>query len=108
MGFGRKDIQPCAIAKKLKWREVVGFKTLWGGISDKNNPFLEKNQNSALLMEFPEGCTVMDPNHPYAEFSVGIYNIFKFFRVQYVRRLNYLDLPTANRDGVRLMFEMTF
>lgn len=96
------------LLKKLKWREVVGFKTLWGGISDKNNPFLEKNQNSALLMEFPEGCTVMDPNRPYAEFSVGIYNIFKFFRVQYVRRLNYLDLPTANRDGVRLMFEMTF
>ena len=96
------------LLKKLKWREVVGFKTLWGGISDKNNPFLEKNQNSALLMEFPEGCTVMNPNRPYAEFSVGIYNIFKFFRVQYVRRLNYLDLPTANRDGVRLMFEMTF
>jgi hypothetical protein len=103
-----KILNRVPLLRKLKWREVVGFKTLWGGISDKNNPYLEKNQNSALLMEFPEGCTVMDPNRPYAEFSVGIYNIFKFFRVQYVRRLNYLDLPTANRDGVRLMFEMTF
>ena len=50
----------------------------------------------------------MNPNRPYAEFSVGIYNIFRFFRVQYVRRLNYLELPTATKHGVRLMFEMTF
>jgi hypothetical protein len=96
------------LLKKLKWREVVGFKTLWGGISEKNNPFLEQNQQSAMLMQFPDGCTVMNPNRPYMEFSVGIYNIFKLFRVQYVRRLNYLDLPTATKHGVRLKFEMTF
>lgn len=96
------------VLKKLKWREVIGFKTLWGGLSDKNNPYVQQNENNPGLMEFPEGCYVMDTKRPYAEFSAGIYNIFKFFRVEYVRRLNYLDLPTANKDGIRLRFEMTF
>ena len=43
------------LLKKLKWREYIGIKMLWGGLSDKNNPFLAQNADSPLLMAFPEG-----------------------------------------------------
>ena len=39
--------------KKLKWREFIGVKCLWGTLTDKNNPFLEQNRNDDVLMKFP-------------------------------------------------------
>ena len=96
------------LLKKLKWREYIGFKGLWGSLTDKNNPFLFQNMGDATLMYFPEGSHVMNPKRPYMELIVGVHNIFKLFHVQYVRRLNYNDLPTAQKQGVRLMMRMSF
>ncbi|MBP3510993.1 MAG: carboxypeptidase-like regulatory domain-containing protein [Prevotella sp.] len=96
------------LIKKLKWREYIAVKCLWGDLSDKNNPYLPQNSGDAVLMEFPEGSYVMNPKTPYVELSLGIHNIFKLVHVEYVRRLNYLDLPTANKHGVRFMIRMTF
>lgn len=96
------------LLKKLKWREYLGVKCLWGTLTDKNNPYLEQNANDGRLMYFPEGCYVMDKNRPYVELIAGVHNIFKIFHVEYVRRMNYLDLPTANKHGIRFMFRMTF
>ena len=62
--------------KKLKWRAVATAKGLWGTLSDKNNGALE---NSEAAMLFPLGLS--DVKDPYFEASVGIENIFKFFRV---------------------------
>ena len=36
------------------------------------------------------------------------HNIFKILHIDYVRRLNYLDHPDANKWGVRFMVMMTF
>ncbi len=47
-------------------------------------------------------------NEPYAEASVGIGNIFKFFRVDLVKRINYLDLPGVSEYGVRARFKLDF
>ena len=96
------------LLKKLKWREYIGFKSLWGSLTDKNNPFLFQNMGDATLMYFPEGSHVMNPKRPYMELIVGVHNIFKLFHVQYVRRLNYNELPTAHKQGVRLMMRMSF
>lgn len=96
------------LLKKLKWREYIGFKGLWGSLTDKNNPFLFQNMGDATLMYFPEGSHVMNPKRPYMELIVGVHNIFKLFHVQYVRRLNYNELPTAQKQGVRLMMRMSF
>jgi len=96
------------LLKKLKWREYIGFKGLWGSLTDKNNPFLFQNMGDATLMYFPEGSHVMTPKRPYMELIVGVHNIFKLFHVQYVRRLNYNELPTAQKQGVRLMMRMSF
>lgn len=96
------------LIKHLKWRELIGAKVLWGSLSDKNNPMLERNWNSNILMAFPDGCSVMDPKKPYIEAFVGIHNLFKFFQIAYVRRINYLDLPTASKHGFRIAFRLEF
>lgn len=103
-----KILNRLPLLKKLKWREIIGFKVLWGDLTDKNNPMLEQNWRSNTLMAFPEGCYLMDPKRPYAEFRVGIHNIFNLLHVEYVRRLNYLDLPTANKQGIRFTFHASF
>ena len=96
------------LIRRLKWREFFGVNVLWGALSDKNNPFLAKNAGNSLLMQFPEGCHVMDSHRPYVEVVAGIHNIFKLIHVEYVRRLTYLDLPTSQKQGVRFTFRMTF
>lgn len=96
------------LLKKLKWREWIGVKCLWGKLTDKNNPTLAQNAGDDLLMMFPDGSYVMDPKRPYVELIAGVHNIFKIFHIQYVRRLNYLNLPTSKKHGVRLMVRLTF
>ena len=96
------------LIKKLYLREYIGFRLLWGTLTDGNNPFLSENAGDANLMHFPEGSYVMDPERPYAELVVGIHNIFKLFRIEYVRRLNYNDLPTSPKWGMRYALSLTF
>ncbi|KGI61435.1 hypothetical protein HMPREF3034_00393 [Prevotella sp. DNF00663] len=96
------------LLKKLKWREYLGVKTLWGKLTDKNNPLLEKNAGDHVLMAFPEGTYVMDSKRPYVELVAGIHNIFKILHVEFVHRMNYNNLPTAKKNGVRFMLRMTF
>lgn len=96
------------LLKHLKWREWLGIKCLWGTLTDKNNPTLAGNAKDPLLMKFPEGSYIMDPHRPYIELIAGIHNIFKFIHVEYVHRLNYNGLPTATKNGVRVMLEFSF
>ena len=88
--------------KKLQLREVAGFKCYWGHLSNKNNPMY----NSGLLA-FP-GNTGTLTMEPYMEFSVGIDNIFRILRVDYVRRINYLQNPNIWANGVRVSLNFTF
>ena len=106
--FNGKIFNRIPLLRQLKWREWIGLKCLWGRLSDKNNPYLADNQTSDVLMHFPEGCYIMDGKRPYWELSLGIHNIFKLLHVEYVRRLSYLELPTANKWGVRFMIRTTF
>ncbi len=92
----------------LKWREWLSVKCLWGSLSDHNNPTLASNAGDPLLMYFPEGSYIMDPKKPYWEVSAGIHNIFKIVHIEYIRRLSYLHLPTAHKQGIRFMIRMTF
>lgn len=96
------------LLKKLKWREWLGIKCLWGTLTDKNNPTLAANAGDGMLMEFPEGSYIMDSKRPYIELIAGIHNIFNIIHIQYVHRLNYNHLPTATKNGVRLMMRLTF
>lgn len=107
------------LLKKLKWREFIGCNVLWGTLSSKNNPFLEKNAGDARLFYFPgtfdaETGTydylshVMDKKTPYVEVVAGIHNIFKLFHIQYVHRLTYVDRPDTQKWGIRFMLRVKF
>jgi len=96
------------LLEKLKWREVVNFKGLWGGLRDENNPSIHPD-----LLRFPvDGAGTPITNAlgstPYVEGSVGIANIFKLLRVDYVRRFTYLDHPDVARSGVRFFMKFDF
>ena len=104
------------LLKKLKWREYIGFNMLWGTLTSKNNPFLEKNAGDSRLFYFPGNWNdsgfkyqsrVMDQKRPYFEVVVGVHNIFKIFHIEYVRRLNYIESGTQ-KWGIRGMFRLTF
>ena len=69
---------------------------------------MEQNAGDPTLMYFPEGSYLLNKKEPYWELSAGIHNIFKIVHVEYIRRLNYNNLPTAHKQGIRFMIRMTF
>jgi len=95
------------LIKKLKWREWFAIKGVWGHLTDKNNPYLEKNQGDGRLFKFPKNSHVMSDT-PYWECVAGVHNIFKFFSVEYVRRLTYLNNNNIDKWGIRFGFMMSF
>lgn len=103
-----KILNRIPLLKKLKWREYIGVKTLWGKLTDRNNPTLLANAADPMLWTFPVGSYVMDPKRPYVELIAGVHNIFKILHVEFVHRCNYTHLPTAKRNGVRFMMRVTF
>ena len=106
--MGGKLLNRIPLLRKLKWREVAELKTMWGSLSRKNNPFLAENQQKGGLFLFPTGSYPIDSHRPYMEYAVGIQNIFNLIQIEYVRRLNYLWLPTAEKHGIRFVINPTF
>ena len=104
--MGGKILNRIPLLRRLKWREVFEFKTMWGKLTDKNNPAL--NPTNATLMNFPVGSYAPDPKKPYMEWGVGVQNIFSLFQIEYVHRVNYLDLPTAYKHGIRVLVNPSF
>ena len=92
------------LIKKLKWREVFCFRGLWGHLTSKNNPATGGNGN---LYRFP-ACTYAMGSMPYMEASVGIENILKFLRIDYVWRLSYLNHRDIQKSGVRMTMVVSF
>jgi len=90
------------LLRRLKLREVAGFTGIYGNLSDRNDPA----QNSNLFI-FPAGTGKMT-NMPYMEANVGVDNIFRIFRIYYVRRLTYLENPGISKDGIRFAFAFNF
>ncbi len=87
--------------KKLGLREVVGFSGIYGRRSGRNN--------AADLLALPVDATTSSMSQPYMELSVGIDNILRFIRLDYVWRLNYLDVPyKIDRRGLRVAMQFTF
>ncbi|MES2575116.1 MAG: DUF5686 family protein [Bacteroidota bacterium] len=82
--------------RKLNWRENIGVKTVYGTISDENRLI----NASGLVYNAPEKI--------YWEYSAGIGNIFKFFRVDFSWRGNYLEMPDASKFAVKISFGIHF
>ncbi len=95
------------LIRKLNWREVVSFRGIYGNLSDKNRPNIE---NTGSLFKFPYKDNVYHylDSEPYMEFAVGIENIFRVLRIDYVHRLTYRDYPGIDKNGIRIKLHVQF
>ncbi|MBU2950777.1 DUF5686 and carboxypeptidase regulatory-like domain-containing protein [Tamlana agarivorans] len=88
------------VIKKFNLRAIAGFRTVMGSISQEN---IDLNAS---------GLTYVAPSQdPYYEYSFGIGNIFKVFRIDFNFRGNYLDEvknPNARPFGITGAFGFSF
>lgn len=92
------------LIKKLKLREVVSMRGLWGSLSDKNDPTKSRD-----VFAFPaETLSQKMDKTPYMEMAVGLDNILTILRIDYVWRLSYRHTPGVDRNGVRIQLHFTF
>lgn len=84
--------------RKFNLREIVSIRGVWGDISDEN-----------VLLNAPSNIPLVAPNKDiYYEYSFGIGNIFKVFRLDFNFRGNYLDNPDARKFGITGSFGFYF
>jgi len=94
--------------KKLKWRETASLRMLYGSLSAKNDP--AKTDGLFAFPITPEGdqITYALGSKPYIEAGVGVVNIFKFLRLDLVRRITYLDHPNISKWAVLASVKFDF
>jgi hypothetical protein len=92
------------LIKRLRLREVLTLRGIWGSLSDKNNP---AQSSDVFLFPADALCQPMG-DKPYMEAGVGIDNILTILRVDYVWRLTYRDHAGTDRRGVRIQLHFNF
>lgn len=95
------------LIRKLNWREVISCRGMFGNLSDKNRP---DPANTGSLFKFPyenDEYHFLDST-PYVEVAVGIENIFRVLRIDYVRRMTYRDYPGIDKNGFRIKLHVQF
>lgn len=97
--------------RRLKLREVISFKAIYGSLSDKNNP-IKNPELINFVEEDGKPITYTLEEKPYMEASAGVMNIFKFGRIDMVKRLNYLENPEIPEmfgvKGLSMRIKMSF
>ena len=94
--FGGRLFSRIPFMRKLNWREIIGARAVYGTISDANRAI-----NAS-------GLTYVAPEDVYWEYSAGIGNIFKVFRIDFAWRGNYLNIPDTQRFSVKGSFGFYF
>lgn len=96
--FGGRLFSRIPVLRDLNLREIVGVRGVWGELSDAN-----------IALNTPSNIVLRAPNDRiYWEYSFGVGNIFKVFRIDFNFRGNYLDLPDARRFSVTGAFGFFF
>lgn len=96
------------LLKKLKLRETFSFKMLYGSVGDANNPSIHPSLYQYPVESDGTPITYALGKTPYIESSAGVENIFKFIRVDAVKRLTYLDHPGISTWGIRARAKFDF
>jgi Family of unknown function (DUF5686)/CarboxypepD_reg-like domain len=95
------------LLKRLKWREILTAKILYGGLRTENDP-----TKDGALMKFPtmsgQVSTFGLGSQPYIEAGFGIGNIFKLLRVDAIERFSYQDHPMVPRYGIRAQLKFDY
>ena len=96
------------VVNGLKLREVVTLKVLYGNVTKTNDPSLQTDLFRLPVETNGTPNTYTLGKTPYIEGSIGVSNIFKFFRVDLVRRFTYLNNPNVSEYGIRMRFRFDF
>lgn len=96
------------LVKNLKLRETVTLKVLYGNITKTNDPSQQGDLFRLPVATDGTPITYTLGKTPYIEGSVGVGNIFKFFRVDVVKRFTYLNNPNVSEWGLRMRFRFDF
>jgi len=94
--FNGRILSRIPLLRKLNLREIVGVKALYGTVSDENIALNASNIN------------YIAPDKGYYEYSLGIGNIFKVFRIDFSWRGSYMDTPNANKFAIKGAFGFYF
>ena len=97
--FGGRFFSRIPALRKLNLREIIAFRAVYGSISDENQALNASSQ------------VYRSPEDIYYEYSVGVGNIFKIFRLDFNFRGNYLDKvenPDARKFGITGAFSFSF
>nr|WP_299385018.1 DUF5686 and carboxypeptidase-like regulatory domain-containing protein [Allomuricauda sp.] len=96
--FNGRIFSRIPVLRNWNLREIVGLRGAWGQLSDENR-----------ALSAPANIPLIAPEDQiYWEYSFGIGNIFKIFRIDFNFRGNYLDNPDARRFGVTGTFGFNF
>lgn len=79
--------------RRLQFRELLTFKSCWGAMEHSH------------LLSFPEYTKT--PVVPYIEAGVGITNVLKLIRIEYIWRLNHV-LESNENSGLFFRFQFEF
>ena len=97
------------LIKKLQWRTVVSAHAAFGSLDEKRNGFYNASSNPQGILPVTDANNnpitsfhTLSYEKPYAELSYGIENILRFFRIDLVHRLTYLDYDDAHQFAVKI------
>ena len=77
------------LLNRLEIRETITANIIFGNL---HNSFLKEN--------LPDFTYALNYSNPYAEVGVGVENIFKLIRINFIWRLTYLDKPESIPFGI--------
>ena len=96
--FNGRIFSRIPVLRKLNLREIVGLRGAWGRLSDEN-----------IALSAPTNIPLIAPTDEiYWEYSLGIGNIFKIFRLDFNWRGNYLDNLDARKFRITGTFGFHF
>jgi len=95
--FNGRIFSRLPLLRKLNLREIVGARAIVGSLS-------ANNRNMSTFFSVPDvdgNLHIGAPTKPYYEYHIGVDNIFKLLRIDFVFRGNYLDMPGATKFGIK-------
>ncbi|WP_340075400.1 DUF5686 family protein [Leptobacterium sp. I13] len=96
--FGGRLLSRIPWLRDYNLREIISVRGVWGKLSDAN-----------IALSAPANIPLRAPSDKiYWEYSFGIGNIFKVFRIDFNFRGNYLNLPDAREFSVTGAFGFFF
>ena len=92
---------PFDLLSESKIKTSIGTRMIYGPLSDNNNPELHPE-----LFAFNQGIKPLG-QEPYVEMNIGLVNILKLFRLEWVQRLTYLEDDLGKKKNKGSIFVTT-